>query len=140
MKQRVSVITLPVTDLAASRAFYCAGLGWTPGFDDGDVIFFQCNGFVLALWSRGSFEQDIQAPSTGHGHAFALGHNVESPAEVDRIMAQAAALRAPILKPATPTPWGGYSGCFADPDGHVWEIAHNPGWHISEEGYVSMRR
>jgi catechol 2,3-dioxygenase-like lactoylglutathione lyase family enzyme len=139
MKQRVSVITLPVSDLAVSRAFYCDGLGWTPVFDDGDVIFFQFNGFVLALWTRSSFEKDIQAPSTGHGHAFALGHNVGSREEADRVMALAASLRAPILKPATPTSWGGYSGCFADPDGHVWEIAHNPGWQISEEGYVSMR-
>ena len=140
MKQRVSVITLPVTDLTVSRQFYCAGLGWTPGFDDGDVVFFQCNGFVLALWSRDSFEKDIQSRSTGHGHAFALGHNVESREEVDRIMALADSLQAPILKPAAATPWGGYSGCFADPDGHVWEIAHNPGWRISEEGYVTLRR
>jgi catechol 2,3-dioxygenase-like lactoylglutathione lyase family enzyme len=140
MKQRVSVITLPVSDLGVSRAFYCDGLGWTPVFDDGDVIFFQCNGFVLALWSRGSFEHDIQAASTGPGHAFALGHNVESREEADRVMALAGSLQATILKPATATPWGGYSGCFADPDGHVWEIAHNPGWHISEEGYVSFRR
>ena len=137
MKQRVSVITLPVRDLASSRRFYCAGLGWSPVFDDNDVVFFQCNGFVLGLWSKASFERDIGAPSVSNGYTFSLGHIVESREEVDRIMALAKSLRARILKPAAPTPWGGYTGNFADPDGHVWEIAHNPFWRVSEEGYVT---
>jgi predicted lactoylglutathione lyase len=138
MKQSVAVVTLPVENLAVSKAFYCTGLGWQPVFDDGDVVFFQFNGFVLGLWSKSSFEQDINAASVSNGHTFSLGQIVESRAEVDRVIAQARTLHARVMKPAAPTPWGGYSGNFADPDGHVWEIAHNPFWRVSKEGYVTF--
>ena len=138
MKQSVAVVTLPVADLAVSKAFYCTGLGWSPVFDDGDVVFFQFNGFLLGLWSKASFEQDINAPSIANGHTVALGHIVESRQEVDRIMALAQSLQARLMKPPAATPWGGYTGNFADPDGHVWEIAHNPSWRVSEEGYVTF--
>ena len=139
MKQTVGVITLPVASLSTAKAFYCEGLGWTAVFDDGDVAFFQFNGFVLALWYRPSFERDINAASIGSGYKMALAHNVESRDEVDRVMALARSLGAKILKPASAQPWGGYTGCFADPDDHVWEVAHNPSWPISKEGYVTFR-
>lgn len=139
MKQRVSVITLPVANLAASKAFYCDGLGWKPVFDDGDVVFFQFNGFVLGLWSKASFEKEINAPHVGNGYKMSLGHNVESRAEVDAAMGLAESVGAKVLSAAKALPWGGYSGNFADPDGHVWEVAHNPAWHVSEEGYVTFR-
>jgi predicted lactoylglutathione lyase len=138
MKQRVAVVTLPVADLATSKSFYCNGLGWTPVFDDGDVAFFQFNGFVLGLWSRSSFDKDIEAQSVDKGYKMALGHNVESRAAVDQILAEAVAAGAKLLRPAVVHPWGGYSGNFADPDDHVWEVAHNPAWSISPEGYVTF--
>lgn len=94
MKQTVGVITLPVADLKISRRFYCAGLGWAPVFDDGDVAFFQFNGFVLALWARSSFERDIGVASVGSGYKMALAHNVASCEDVDRVMAEAQSLGA----------------------------------------------
>ncbi len=139
MKQTVGVVTLPVADLAVSRGFYCEGLGWSAVFDDGDVAFFQFNGFVLALWTRSSFERDIGAASVGSGYKMALAHNVASREEVDRVMAQVRSLGAKILRPAALQPWGGYTACFADPDDHVWEVAHNPAWPVSEEGYLTYR-
>jgi predicted lactoylglutathione lyase len=139
MKQRVAVITLPVADLGVAKAFYCDGLGWSPVFDDGDVVFFQFNGFVLGLWSKASFEKDVGAASVSHGRTFALGHNVASREEVDHVMQLAESVGAAILKRPVELPWGGYSGNFSDPDGHVWEIAHNPAWDISDEGYVTFR-
>ncbi|MDB5999960.1 MAG: gloA [Rhizobacter sp.] len=138
MKQQVSVITLPVADLAASKAFYAEGLGWSPVFDDGDVVFFQFNGFVLGLWRKASFEKDTGVAAAPGSHSFALGHNVESRDEVDRLLALAESLGARITRGAAVLPWGGYSGLFADPDGHLWEVAHNPAWKVSEEGYVTF--
>lgn len=133
------MITLPVANLSIAKAFYCDGLGWSPVFDDGDVVFFQFNGFVLGLWSKASFEADIQSSHVGAGYKMALGHNVDSRAEVDDLMRLAERVGAKVLRPATALPWGGYSGNFADPDGHVWEVAHNPAWPISAEGYVTFR-
>jgi hypothetical protein len=139
MKQRVSVITLPVEDLRVAKAFYCDGLGWAPVFDNGEVVFFQFNGMVFALWSKTAFEADTQTSVIPGGHTFALAHNVESREEVDAIMALAQSLGAAILRKPKALPWGGYSGYFADPDGHVWEIAHNPAWEISPEGHTLFR-
>lgn len=136
MKQSVSVITLPVGDLPRAKAFYCDGLGWSPSFDNGDIVFFQCNGFVMALWRRESFEAETGTrPASGHG-SIALGHNVASPEEVDRLMALAQAHGATCTSPARALAWGGYSGYFADPDGHLWEIAHNPAWPLAADGSV----
>ncbi len=139
MQQQVSVITLPVSDLAKSKAFYVDALGWTPVFDDGDVVFFQFNGFVLGLWSRASFDSDIHSKSVVEGHKMALGHNVGSREEVDALIGRMVSFGAKKLRQATPLPWGGYSGNVSDIDGHVWEIAHNPKWEISEEGYVRFK-
>lgn len=136
MKQRVSVITLPVADLHISRRFYCDGLGWIPAFENDEVIFFQINGMVLALFLKAAFEADLHAAPGAPGHSFALGHNVGSRAEADAVFAEALAAGATAMKAPEPTSWGGYSGYFADPDGHAWEVAHNPFWPISAEGYV----
>lgn len=136
MKQRVSVITLPVADLRISRHFYCDGLGWVPAFENDEVIFFQINGMVLALFLKSAFDADLRAAATTTGHSFALGHNVGSRAEADAVFAEALAAGATAMKLPAPTSWGGYSGYFADPDGHAWEVAHNPFWPISAEGYV----
>ncbi len=138
MKQSISVVTLPVADLDRAKAFYCGGLGWSPVFDNGDIAFFQFNGFIVGLWNKTSFEAEIHGPSSPGARGSALGHNVESPEEVDRLMAQAVASGAELVSAARALPWGGYSGYFADPDGHLWEVAYNPAWPISPDGYVTF--
>lgn len=134
MKPRVTLITLGVGDLEAAVRFYRDGLGFdTAGivgreFERGAVAFFDLQpGLKLALWPRASIAHDtglaVREPSPTE---FTLAHNVASRAEVDAVMAQAAAAGATVVKPARDTFWGGYAGCFQDPDGHVWEVAWNP--------------
>jgi len=138
MKQSVSVITLPVETIDRAKRFYCDVLGWSPVFENEEIVFFQFNGFVVGLFLKSSFEKDLNGASkTGTG-SFALGHNVGSPAEVDALVAQAISGGATLLRAPAALPWGGYSGYFSCPDGHAWEIAHNPAWPISEEGYVTF--
>ena len=136
MKQQVSVITLPVKDLAVTRRFYCDGLGWQAVFSNDEVIFIQLNGLVMSFFHRDAYEQDAGVRYQPGGHTCVLSHNVASPAGVDAVYAEALAAGAQPLKPPAATPWGGYGGHFRDPDEHVWEIAHNPAWPISPEGYV----
>ncbi len=139
MEQRMSLVTLGVADLDRARRFYVEGLGWRPGFENGDVIFFQLAGTVLALWSRASLAKDarLSGPGSGFG-GIALAQNVRQRADVDAVLAQAAAAGATILKPGQEAVWGGYTGYFADPDGHPWEIAWNPAWTIAADGTVSL--
>jgi len=138
VEQRVSLITLGVADLARARAFYEA-LGWTsPSEAGGDVVFFQAGGMVLALWDRAKLAEDSGVYDGGGWGGVTLAHNVRSPAEVDEVIAEAEAAGATIKRPPGETFWGGYSAAFADPDGHPWEIAHNPGWTIAEDGSVSL--
>jgi predicted lactoylglutathione lyase len=139
MKQRVAVITLPVQNISAAKTFYCEGLGWTAAFENEEVTFFQLNGLVLGLFLKESFEKDIQASSVRHGRTVALAHNVETREEVEAVMAEAIAAGATLLKAPVEPPWGGYAGTFADPDGHVWEVAYNPAWPISEAGHTTFR-
>jgi predicted lactoylglutathione lyase len=139
MKQRVAVITLPVLNISAAKKFYCDGLGWTAVFENDEVIFFQLNGLVLGLFLKASFEKDIRASSVSHGRTVALAHNVETREDVDAVMAEAVAAGAVVLKAPVEPPWGGYAGTFADQDGHVWEVAYNPAWPISAEGYTTFR-
>jgi uncharacterized protein len=138
MEQRVSLITLGVRDLARARAFYEA-LGWTSnaGPDD-DVVFFQAGGIVFALWGRAELAGDSGMEDGGGWGGVTLAHNVRSPAEVDALMAEARAAGGTIARPAGATFWGGYSGVFADPDGHPWEVAHNPHWTIAVDGSVRL--
>jgi catechol 2,3-dioxygenase-like lactoylglutathione lyase family enzyme len=139
MEQRLSLVTLGVRDLAASRAFY-KRLGWreSPPSNDG-VAFFQCGGMVLALWGRDSLVEDagIEKPGTGFAN-ISLAHNVRSRADVDTTLAQATNAGATILRPAGDTPWGGYTCYFADPDGFAWEIAWNPGFQILPDGSIRL--
>ena len=140
MKPRVTVITIGVDDLERSLAFYRDGLGLpTQGiigaeFEHGAVAFFDLQaGLKLAIWSRANIAYDAGvppgAPSTTE---LTLGHNVASRAEVDKVMEQAEKAGAVIVKPAQDTFWGGYSGYFKDPDGHLWEIVWNPQWELIE--------
>lgn len=138
MEQRVSVITLGVSDLPRARAFYEA-LGWTSGAAPADdVVFFQAGGMVLALWSRELLAEDSGVADPGGWGGVALAYNARSPAEVDAVLAEAAAAGATIARPGGETFWGGYSGVFVDPDGHPWEVAHNPHWTLLDDGSVRL--
>lgn len=138
MDQRLSLVTLGVADLPRARAFY-ETLGWTGTSPDDDVMFFQAGGMVVALWSREKLAADsgITADPGGWG-GVTLAHNVGSPEEVDAVIAQAEAAGAQIPRHGAKTFWGGYSGLFMDPDGHPWEVAHNPHWTIHPDGSVSF--
>jgi len=140
MEQRLSLITLGVADLARARAFYEQGLGFERGNDDDEVAFYQLPGLVLALWDRSELAADAGVEDAGPGFGgLALAQNQRSRDEVDAVIAQAERAGARVLKPASDTEWGGYSGYVADPDGHVWEIAHNPFWTIHEDGRTTLR-
>lgn len=140
MDQRLSLITLGVADLARSRAFYEDGLGFTKNNDEDDVVFYQLPGMILALWDRTALAADAGLPDREPGFGgFTLAQNVGSPAEVDAVLQSAEAAGATVTKPAEATFWGGYSGYFVDPDGHAWEIAHNPFWTIQDDGSTTLR-
>ncbi|MCW2991523.1 MAG: glyoxalase [Solirubrobacterales bacterium] len=138
MEQRLSLITLGASDLARSRAFYEA-LGWHTNAAAGDeVAFFQCPGMVVALWDRAKLAEDSGVEDTGGWGGVTLAHNVGSPAEVDAVIAAAEAAGASIPRAGAETFWGGYSGVFVDPDGHPWEVAHNPRWTITPAGETRL--
>ena len=127
MKPRISMITLGTRDLEASVRFYEQGLGLPRMESPPQVAFFTLNGSWLALYDRQSLAEGAGVSPEGSGFAgIAIAHNVDSEAAVDAIMAQAVSAGARLVKPARKAPWGGYSGYFADPDGYLWEIAHNP--------------
>jgi uncharacterized protein len=137
---RISLVTLGVVDLARALAFYRDGLGWTPSpASQGDVAFFQAGGVVLALWSRRLLAADAGVADAAEGFGgITLAHNVRTRDEVDRTLEEARRAGATISKPAEDTPWGGRSGYFADPDGHPWEVAWNPGFPIGADGIVRV--
>jgi catechol 2,3-dioxygenase-like lactoylglutathione lyase family enzyme len=136
--QRVSVVTLGVGDVARSRAFY-TGLGWEPALEpDGRVIFFQARGLVFALWALEDMEAETGVTG-GRPGGLMLAHNVGTDEEVDGVLDEAARAGGTVVAPARRMEWGGYSGAFADPDGHLWEVAHNPFWTIYEDGTVSLQ-
>ena len=139
MKPRLTVVTLGVRDLARSRRFYEA-LGWESPCEPGsDVVFFQSGGMVFALWGRDQLAEDSVVTDSGGWGGVTLAHNVESPAEVERVLERARDAGATIGRPGVETFWGGYSGVFIDPDGHPWEVAHNPHWSMDDEGNVDLR-
>lgn len=138
MEQRLSLVTLGVADVQRARAFYEA-LGWqTEAEPEADVVFFQSGGMVLALWGREELAADSGVEDRGGFGGVTLAHNVGSPADVDRVMAEAERAGATVTRPAGPTFWGGYSGAFADPDGHPWEVAHNPHWTLRPDGSITL--
>ena len=134
MRQRVSLITLGVRDLGRARAFYEA-LGWRTGAEPGDdVVFFQAGEMVVALWDRARLAEDSAVEDSGGWGGVTLALNFGSPAEVDAAIEEARAAGATIAREPAETFWGGYSGLFLDPEGHPWEVAHNPRWTITEDG------
>ena len=141
MEQRVSLVTLGVADVGRARRFYEA-LGWTLGGgvdDESDqVAFFQSPGMILALWGRDKLAHDSAVEDAGGWGGVTLAHNVRSPAEVDAVLAEAERAGARIGRAGAATFWGGYSGIFVDPDGHPWEVAHNPHWTIHPDGRTTL--
>jgi predicted lactoylglutathione lyase len=139
MEQRLSLVTLGVRDLPASRAFY-KRLGWKESPPSNEsVAFFQSPGMIFALWGLDHLVEDAQVGTPGSGFSnISLAQNVRSKAEVDRVMAEAEKAGAKILKPVGDVFWGGYTGYFADPEGFAWEIAWNPGFTILEDGSVKL--
>ncbi len=138
MEQRLSLVTLGIADLDRSRRFYEA-LGWQRSNKEAEVVFFQAGGMILGLWSRDSLAEDARVPVAGEGfRAIALAYNTRTREEVDTVLAEAKAAGGTIHKPAEDAFWGGYSGYFADPDGHLWEVAWNPHWTIAEDGSVRL--
>jgi uncharacterized protein len=138
MEQRLSLVTLGVTDLARARAFYEA-LGWTTGASPADdVVFFQAGCMIVALWGRSQLAEDSAVEDGGGWGGVTFAYNTRSQAEVDAVMAEADRAGATIGRRAGETFWGGYSGIFIDPDGHPWEVAHNPSWTIEEDGSVKL--
>lgn len=138
MDQRLSVVTLGVSDLERALEFY-ARLGWQRGNAHAEVAFFQLNGSVLSLFSRTSLAEDAGVPAAGSGFGgIVLSYNARSPEDVDAVLAQAEQAGGRLVKPAANAFWGGYHGTFADPDGHLWEVAWNPEWRLTPEGQVEL--
>jgi uncharacterized protein len=138
LEQRVSLITLGVRDLARARSFYEA-LGWrTNAAAEDDVVFFQAGGMIVALWGRDQLAEDTGVEDAGGWGGITPAYNTRSPAEVDGVLAEVAAAGGTVLRSGGETFWGGYSGAFADPEGHAWEVAHNPNWTLAEDGSISL--
>ena len=138
MRQRVTLITLGVGDLTRARSFYEA-LGWTTNAGPGDdVVFFQAGEMVFALWDRGRLAQDSCVDDAPGWGGVTLALNLGSPGEVDGVIEEARAAGATIGREPGETFWGGYSAVFIDPEGHPWEIAHNPRWTVTEDGAVRL--
>jgi uncharacterized protein len=138
MKQRVNLITLGVADLERSRRFYEA-LDWTTGAEHGDdVVFFQAGEMVVALWDRARLAEDSCVEDSPGWGGVTLAVNFASPEEVDATIEEARSAGADIGREPAETFWGGYSAVFVDPEGHPWEVAHNPRWTITDDGGVRL--
>lgn len=141
MEQRVSLVTLGVADVSRAQSFYEA-LGWRAdgGVNDENdhVVFFQAPGMIVALWGRDKLAADSGVTDNGGWGGVTLAYNARSPSEVDAVLKEAEAAGAHIARWGAETFWGGYSGAFVDPDGHAWEVAHNPGWTIKDDGSTSL--
>ena len=147
MDQRVSLVTLGVADMDRARSFYVA-LGWEPGPSPENIEFFQAGGMVVALWDRMALAVDSgididdeteDTPGSGDGWGGkVLGLNVATAADVDEQFATAVEAGATVLRRPATRYWGGYSGIFEDPDGHVWEIAYNPYWTVTDDGQTLL--
>lgn len=138
MEQRLSLITLGVADLDLSRTFY-RNMGWKESSrSQEDVVFFQAGGMVVGLWDRKSLAEDSTVKDGKGWGGVTLAYNTRSEAEVDAIIEEARFAGATIGREPAETFWGGYSGVFIDPDGHPWEVAHNPSWVIEEDGSLTL--
>lgn len=139
MRQKITLLTLGVADITRSEAFF-SGLGWQKSSKSmDDLILFDMGGFLLSLYPRHELAADVGVPAEGSGFAgIALAHNTRSKEETDAVLAEAVRLGGTLVKPAQEVFWGGYSGYFADLDGHLFEVAYNPFWHLDEGGAVVL--
>jgi uncharacterized protein len=138
MDQRLSLITLGISDLERARKFYEA-LGWSTGAEEADdVVFFQTGCMVLALWDRAKLAEDSVVTDGGGWGGVTLAYNTRTQEEVDEVIDQAREAGGTIGREPAETFWGGYSGIFIDPDGHPWEVAHHPRWTIEEDGALTI--
>lgn len=136
-QQSVSVITLGIDDLPRSKRFYGEGFGWVPVFEDATIVFYQLNGLILGTWRHDALATDMQRAGHGPGST-ALAHNVRTQDEVAPLIARLVAAGGSLLRAADAPAHGGFRGYVADPDGHAWEIAHNPGFIMDEAGNVTF--
>ena len=138
MEQRISLVTLGVSDYGRSKGFY-ETLGWSAKFEAEETAFFEANGCILVLWARDKLAADMGIPDEGaRWGGIALAHNLGSPSEVDELIEQARSIGAEIIREPAETFYGGYAGAFLDPDGHAWEVAHNPGFGLDANGNVEL--
>jgi uncharacterized protein len=138
VEQRLTCVTLGVTDIQRARAFYEA-LGWKTGAaPDDEVVFFQAGCMVVALWGRDQLAEDSVVEDNGGWGGITLAYNARSPEDVDAVLAEAERAGATIGRRGAETFWGGFSGVFVDPDGHPWEVAHNPHWTLDDDGSVRL--
>lgn len=138
MQQQLSVLTLAILDLARSKRFYNDGFGWSPVFQNEEIVFYQMNGFVLGTWLQSSLEADMQRTDLLRPGPYALGHNVVAKDDVKVVIERLVASGGRILREPDAPPHGGYRGYVADPDDHAWEIAWNPSWLIDDQGFVTF--
>jgi catechol 2,3-dioxygenase-like lactoylglutathione lyase family enzyme len=138
MEQRLSLVTLGVSDLTRSRRFY-EQLGWT-GQEVEETVFFQTGAIAMVLWGRDKLAADsgVEDPGPTSFGGIVLAHNVRSEAEVGEVVAAAAAAGATVTREPAATFYGGFAGCFADPDGHLWEVAFNPGFTLGPDGSLTL--
>jgi hypothetical protein len=138
MDKRVSLVTLGCRDVPRARAFYEA-IGWSGPTVIGDhTVFWQAGGMVFGLWKRDEMNQATRLEDDGGYGGVMLAYNVGSPEEVDAVMAEVERAGGRVTAPPETAFWGGYTGVFADPEGHAWEVAHNPGWTLNEDGSISL--
>lgn len=138
MQQQISVITLGISDLGRSRRFYVEGFGWTPVFENDEIVFYQMNGFMLGTWLQSHLEADMRRGDLRRPGSFALAHNVASQHEVQGVLDRLALVGGRILRDGDAPAHGGFRGYVADPDDHAWEIAWNPAWAIDDQGLVTF--
>lgn len=138
MQQQISVITLSVADLARSKRFYVDGFGWSPIFENEEIVFYQMNGLILGTWLDGGLEGDMQRDELKRPGAFSLAHNVNEKDDVAPLMDRLTSSGGRVLRQADAPPQGGLRGYVADPDDHSWEIAFNPAWRVDEHGMVTF--
>ncbi|MBX9461768.1 MAG: VOC family protein [Aquamicrobium sp.] len=138
MQQQISVITIGIEDLPRSRRFYVDGFGWTPVFENEEIIFYEMNGLVLGTFAKVSLEKDMNRPGLLTPGAFSLAHNVAAQEDVVPVMDKLLEAGGRLLREADAPPHGGFRGYVADPDDHAWEIAWNPAWRIDDRGLVEF--
>ena len=139
MDKRISLVTLGCRDVLRARDFY-ERLGWADPVTHGDhTVFWQAGGMVFGLWQREAMAEGTGLDDPGGYGAVTLAYNVRSPEEVDAVLADAERAGGRVTAPAAAQPWGGYSGVFCDPEGHPWEVAHNPSWDVHDDGTVGLR-